>query len=127
LVNEIIPSEIIPLIWFSGIAITGYVFFHKFSDVIKEKIKRNVSLKKKTETNNEMDDQLDSLISNAPKILMEIDQQINEQRAKGVTEDQLSGLVKKRQMIELVANNSEIINIIGKPILKKVLGFVKGI
>jgi len=30
-------------------------------------------------------------------------------------------------MLELVTNNAEVINIIGKPIIKKLLGFVKAI
>ena len=39
MVSELIPAEIIPLVWFAGISITVYFFFRKFSDVIKEKIK----------------------------------------------------------------------------------------
>ena len=38
MVNELIPAEIIPLVWFAGISITVYFFFRKFSDVIKEKL-----------------------------------------------------------------------------------------
>jgi len=39
----------------------------------------------------------------------------------------MKGLYQKRQMLELVTNNQEVINILGKPLLKKVLGFVRAI
>ena len=37
------------------------------------------------------------------------------------------GFLQKKQMLELVSNNAEVINIIGKPILKKALGFMRSI
>jgi hypothetical protein len=39
----------------------------------------------------------------------------------------MKGIYQKKQMLELVTNNAEVINIIGKPIIKKLLGFVKSI
>ena len=50
-----------------------------------------------------------------------------EQKSAGVSDDQMQGIYNKKKMLELVTNNAEVINIIGKPILKKVLGFVKAI
>jgi len=73
------------------------------------------------------DSQIDDLISNAPRILHEIDKQIAEQKASGVSDDQMKGLYQKKQLLSLVADNQEVINIIGKPIIKKLLGFVKAI
>ena len=57
----------------------------------------------------------------------EIDKQIAEQTAAGVSQDQMKGLYQKKQLLSLVADNQEVINIIGKPIIKKLLGFVKAI
>jgi len=73
------------------------------------------------------DGQIDDLISNAPRILHEIDKQIAEQKASGVSDDQMKGLYQKKQLLSLVADNQEVINIIGKPIIKKLLGFVRAI
>ena len=42
MVSEFIPPEIIPLVWFSCIAVTVYVFFRVFSSTLKEKFKKNV-------------------------------------------------------------------------------------
>ncbi len=117
-----------PFIWFSGIAFTVYVFFHKFSDVIKEKFKANTkahNMGKKGDT--EIDGQMDKLIDNAPQIRTELNTEIENQRAQGVTDEQMKGLLSKKQMIDFVVDNKEIINIVGKPIIKKILGMVKAI
>ena len=124
---DLIPAEIIPFIWFSGIAITIYVFFHKFSDVIKEKFRHNNLAKKRAESSSNTDGQVDDLISNAPRILNEINKQIAEQKASGVDDSQMKGLYQKKSMLELVTNNQEVINMIGKPIIKKLLGVVKSL
>ena len=127
LLADLIPAEIIPFVWFSGIAVTIYVFFHKFSDVIKEKFRHNNLAKKRAESSSNTDGQVDDLISNAPRILNEINKQIAEQKAQGVTDDQMKGLYQKKSMLELVTNNQEVINMIGKPVIKKLLGVVKSL
>jgi len=127
LVNELIPPEIIPLIWFSCIAVTVYVFFRVFSSTLKEKFRQTNLTRKKAEGSGHTDGQIDDLINNAPRILNEINKTIAEQKAQGVSDEQMKGIYQKKQMLELVTNNAEVINIIGKPIIKKLLGFVKSI
>jgi len=127
LVSEFIPPEIIPFIWFAGIAIVIYVFFHKFSDVIKEKFRQTNLTRRKEERTGNTDGQIDDLIGNAPRMLNEVNKIIAEQKASGVPDDAMKGLYQKRGMLELVTNNQEVINIVGKPIIKKLLGFVKAI
>jgi len=61
------------------------------------------------------------------KLGHEIDKQIAEQKASGVSDDQMKGLYQKKQLLSLVADNQEVINIIGKPIIKKLLSFVRAI
>ena len=46
---------------------------------------------------------------------------------KKLSDEQMKGIYQKNQMLELVTNYAEVINIIGKPIIKKLLGFVKSI
>ena len=127
LVSELIPPEIIPLVWFSCIAVTVYVFFRVFSSTLKEKFKQTNLSRKKAEGSVHTDSQIDDLINNAPRILNEINKTIAEQKAQGVSDEQMKGIFQKKQMLELVTNNAEVINIIGKPIIKKLLGFVKAI
>ena len=127
LLADLIPAEIIPFVWFSGIAVTIYVFFHKFSDVIKEKFRQTNISRKRAEAHSSSDNQVDDLIKGAPRLLNELNAEITKQRAQGVTDEQMSGLIKKQKMLELVANNKEIIDIVGKPIIKKVLGLIGSI
>ncbi len=128
LLSELIPAEIIPFVWFTGIAITVYVFFRKFSDVIKEKLKQGSITKRKIEaTKNSTDNQVDSIVDNAPRMLSEINKQIAEQKSKGVKDDQMSGLYRNKQIFEFVTNNSEVINLVGKPLIKKAIKFGQGI
>ena len=127
MVSELIPPEIIPLVWFSCIAVTVYVFFRVFSSTLKEKFRQTNLTRKKAEGSGHTDGQIDDLINNAPRILNEINKTIAEQKAQGVSDEQMKGIYQKKQMLELVTNNAEVINIIGKPIIKKLLSFVKGI
>jgi hypothetical protein len=127
LVSELIPPEIIPLVWFSCIAVTVYVFFRVFSSTLKEKFRQTNLTRKKAEGSGHTDGQIDDLINNPPRILNEINKTIAEQKAQGVSDEQMKGIYQKKQMLELVTNNAEVINIIGKPIIKKLLGYVKSI
>ncbi len=124
---EFLTPELIPFLWFGGIAVTIYVFFHKFSDVIKERFRTNNLAKKRAESSTNTDGQVDDLIGNAPRILNEINKQIAEQKSQGVTDEQMKGLYQKKSMLELVTNNQEVINLIGKPVIKKLLGVVKSL
>ena len=125
--SELIPPEIIPLVWFSCIAVTVYVFFRVFSSTLKEKFKQTNLSRKKAEGSVHTDSQIDDLINNAPRILNEINKTIAEQKSAGVSDEQMKGIYQKKQMLELVTNNAEVINIIGKPIIKKLLGLVKSL
>jgi len=127
LASELIPPEIIPLVWFSCIAVTVYVFFRVFSSTLKEKFKQTNLSRKKEQGSIHTDSQIDDLINNAPRILNEINKTIAEQKEQGVSDEQMKGIYQKKQMLELVTNNAEVINIIGKPIIKKLLGLVKSL
>ena len=127
LVNELIPAELVPLVWFSVISVTVYVFFRVFSSTLKEKFRQTNLSRKKAESSGHTDDQIDDLINNAPRILNEINKTIDEQKAQGVSDEQMKGIYQKKQMLELVSNNAEVINLIGKPIIKKLLGVVKSL
>jgi len=127
LASELIPPELIPIVWFACISVTVYVFFRVFSSTLREKFKQTNLSRRQAEKGGNTDGQIDDLISNAPRILHEIDKQIAEQKAAGVDDTQMKGLYQKKQLLSLVADNQEIINIIGKPIIKKLLGFVRAI
>ncbi len=118
---------LMPFLWFTGIAVTGYIFFHRFSDVIKEKFRANTKATAFKNKDKDTEQQIDQLIANAPEMIKHIEAEISNQREQGVSDDQMKGLLSKKQMLDFVVQNHEIINIIGKPIIKKVLGIIKGI
>ena len=125
MVNELIPPEIIPLVWFSCIAVTVYVFFRVFSSTLKEKFRQTNLSRKKVDSSGQMDTQIDDLIKNAPRILEEVNKDIISQRAKGVSDDQMRGLLQKKQMLELGTSiPPEFYQIVGKPLVKKVIGWM---
>ena len=96
MVNELIPPEIIPLVWFSCISVTVYVFFRVFSSTLREKFKQTNLSRRQAEKGGNTDGQIDDLITNAPRILHEIDKQIAEQKAQGVSDAQMKRLVSKK-------------------------------
>ncbi len=120
-------ADIAPFLWvFGGLAVT-YIFFHKFSDVIKEKFRSTNRINRNNAKESDIDDQFNNLIKNAPSIRDQVKTEIDKLKSEGVTDDQLKGLNAKKSMLDFIADNKEIINLIGKPILKRVLGMIKAI
>ena len=125
MVSELIPPEIIPLVWFSCIAVTVYVFFRVFSSTLKEKFRQTNLSRKKEQGSIHTDSQIDDLIKNAPRILEEVNKDIISQRAKGVSDDQMKGLLQKKQMLELGTSiPPEVYQVIGKPLVKKIISWM---
>jgi len=125
---ESIPAEILTLIYVGIASTIGIITLYKFSDVLKTRIKNTtVREKRDKETSTDVDAQLQNFLQNAPRLLTEIRSEIEEQRSKNVTDEQMKGLISKSKMIEFVVQNKELIDIIGKPILKKVIGMIKAI
>ena len=68
------------------------------------------------------------MINNAPRILDEVNKEITAQRAQGVKDEQMKGLLQKKQLLELGTSiPPEVINIVAKPLVKKIIGFVGSI
>jgi len=121
----LIPPEIVPLVWFAGISITAYLFFHKFSDVIKERFRQSGKTKTAIQKNSDIDNQFSTMIDNAPVLLKQVTAEIELQRSNNVDDKQMSGLISKQSMLKFAVENKEIIEMIGKPIISKLMGWVK--
>jgi len=125
--TELIPSEILPLIWFAGISITVYFFFRKFSSVILEKIKQSSSARKRAESGANTGEQVDNLIDQVsnPQLLRGIETQIEEQKKAGVTDEQMKSLYQKRDWARLAVDNKQVIDF-AKPVIKRVIKLAQG-
>lgn len=120
-------EEYFPFIWAIIVLVPGYLFFHKFSDVIKEKFRQTAKGSKNYSNDKNIDDQMSTFIENAPRLLLEIKTEVEKQKQAGVTDQQMKGLMSKQSMLQFLVDNKEIIDIIGKPIIKKLVGFIKAI
>ena len=125
---ESIPVDILNLIYVLITVVVGYMIFHKLSDVVKVKIKSTKTNEKRNyDDSKDIDGQLSNFIENAPRILAEIQTEMRSQKEAGVTDEQMKGMASKAKMLEFVVQNKEIIEIIGTPIIKKLVGFIKAI
>ncbi len=118
-------ADVAPFIWVFGSLAIGYVFLHKFADVIKEKFRASARVHSANNKEKDIDGQINDLVKNAPTIRDQVKVEIDKLKAEGVTDDQLKGLNAKKQMLDFVADNSQIINLFAKPILKRVMGMIK--
>ena len=118
--------QIEPFIW--AVIIIGSLGFAwwRISDIIKVKIK-SVNTTRNYSGDKNIDGQLDNFINNAPRLLAEIHTEIQNQKKEGVSDQQMKGLIQKEGMLSFIVQNKEIIEIIGKPILRKLVGFIKAI
>ncbi len=116
-------ETIYPFIWAIIIIIPSYAVFHKFSGILKDKAKAS-HIPVGGKGNAQIDQQFDNLINNAPELLNRVSKEIAEQRDRGVTDDEQKGLIQKKGMLEFVTDNREIIEMLGKPLIKKVLSVV---
>ena len=125
--TELIPSEILPLIWFAGISITVYFFFRKFSSVILEKIKQSATARKKAASGANTGEQIDNLIDQVsnPQLLRGIEKQIEEQKAAGVSDEQMKSLYRNRDWARLAVDNKQVIDF-AKPVIKRVMKLAQG-
>jgi len=125
--TELIPSEILPLIWFAGISITVYFFFRKFSSVILEKIKQSSTARKRAESGANTGEQIDNLIDQVsnPQLLRGIEKQIEEQKAAGVSDEQMKSLYRNRDWARLAVDNKQVIDF-AKPVIKRVMKLAQG-
>jgi len=125
--TELIPAEILPLIWFAGISITVYFFFRKFSSVILEKIKQSSTARKRAESGANTGEQIDNLIDQVsnPQLLRGIEKQIEEQKAAGVSDEQMKSLYRNRDWARLAVDNKQVIDF-AKPVIKRVMKLAQG-
>ncbi len=116
-------ETIYPFIWALIIIIPSYLVFHKFSGILKDKAKAS-HIPSGGKGSAQIDQQFDNLINNAPELRTRVNKEIEEQRDRGVSDDQMKGLIQKKGMLDFVTDNKEIIEMLGKPLIKKVLSVV---
>ncbi len=106
-----ILEQLTPFIWALIIIIPGYLIFHKFSGILKDKAKAShLPANKKGDAN--IDNQFDKLIENAPELRERVRKEIEDQRSNGVNDEQMKGLIQKKGMLDFITDNREITEMI---------------
>ena len=118
-------QQIFDLIWTFGTLGFILVGVYMTKNFIMEKFKSNKVVNNKSQKDKQLDDQITSLIDNAPKMIRHVEEEISRLEATGANEEQMKSLKSKKSMLSFVVENHQIIDMIGKPIIKKVLGMVK--
>ena len=112
-IGVIIPVVTVPL----------YFFLKLWYGYRKEQLK-DQKKDQRNKAEQDLETQLNDLIDNAPRLKSELDRQIADQRSKGVTDQQMSGMLMYKQIVDLAASNPQFAQIIGKPLVKGIVGIV---
>ena len=75
-------ADVAPFLWvFGGLAVT-YIFFHKFSDVIKEKFRASSRAHNVASKDKDVDQQINDLVKNAPTIRDQVKNEIDKLKSE---------------------------------------------
>jgi len=101
----------------------GYAFMKLWFNHSKDKSKiRRTEQKRKESTS--LEDEMDKYLDNAGSIAQKIQAELDYLKSKGATPEQLKSLEQKLDLANKVQQYEPIIRIAGKPLIKKLIGFM---
>jgi|TARA_R110000824_G_scaffold84592_2_gene210915 uncharacterized membrane protein YcjF (UPF0283 family) len=89
-----------------------------------KKVKRGIEVQKEKKS---IENGVDELLDNSPQMYAKVVAELENLKSQGCTEQQMASLQRKADLLKMVVDNQEIINLAGKPIIKYLGGFLKGI
>ena len=107
-----------------GICGSILLFFVKLWYGYKKETMQQAKRENKNKASQDMETQLNDIIDNAPRIKAEIDRQIQDQRSKGVSDQQMSGLLMYKQIVDLASSYPQLAQLVGKPLVKGLVGII---
>jgi len=118
--------DILPVVYLS-IGLVATYFLGKLvlshSEKIK-KVKRGIEVQKEKKS---IENGIDELLDNAPQMYAKVMAELQYLKENGADEKQMASLQRKADLLKMAVDNQEIINLAGKPIIKYLGGFLKGI
>jgi phosphoserine aminotransferase len=118
--------DILPIVYLL-IGLVAVYFFGKLVLSHAEKIrkvKRGIEVQKEKRS---IEDGFNQLLDNAPQMYAKVTAELENLKSQGCTEKQMASLQRQADMLKMAVDNQEIINLAGKPIIKYLGGFLKGI
>ena len=118
--------DILPVIYLSiGLVATYFLGKLVLSHTEKiRKVKRGIEVQKEKKS---IENGIDELLDNAPQMYAKVMAELQYLKENGADEKQMASLQRKADLLKMAVDNQEIINLAGKPIVKYLGGFLKGI
>ena len=118
--------DILPVVYLSiGLVATYFLGKLVLSHTEKiKKVKRGIEVQKEKKN---LEKGIDELLENAPQMYAKVMAELQYLKENGADEKQMASLQRKADLLKMAVDNQEIINLAGKPIIKYLGGFLKGI
>ena len=118
--------DILPVVYLSiGLVATYFLGKLVLSHTEKiKKVKRGIEVQKEKKS---IENGIDELLDNAPQMYAKVMAELQYLKENGADEKQMASLQRKADLLKMAVDNQEIINLAGKPIIKYLGGFLKGI
>ena len=118
--------DILPVVYLTiGLVSTYFIGRLVLSHMTQiKKVKRGIEVQKEKKN---LENGIDELLENAPQMYSKVLAELQYLKENGVDEKQMASLQRKADLLKMAVDNQEIINLAGKPIIKYLGGFLKGI
>ena len=118
--------DILPIVYLSiGLVSTYFIGRLVLSHMTQlKKVKRGIEVQKEKKN---LENGIDELLENAPQMYAKVMAELQYLKENGADEKQMASLQRKADLLKMAVDNQEIINLAGKPIIKYLGGFLKGI
>ena len=118
--------DILPVVYLTiGLVSTYFIGRLVLSHMTQiKKVKRGIEVQKEKKN---LENGIDELLENAPQMYSKVLAELQYLKENGADEKQIASLQRKADLLKMAVDNQEIINLAGKPIIKYLGGFLKGI
>ena len=118
--------DILPVVYLSiGLVSTYFIGRLVLSHMTQiKKVKRGIEVQKEKKN---LENGIDELLENAPQMYAKVMAELQYLKENGADEKQMASLQRKADLLKMAVDNQEIINLAGKPFIKYLGGFLKGI
>ena len=118
--------DILPVVYLTiGLVSTYFIGRLVLSHMTQiKKVKRGMEVQKEKKN---LENGIDELLENAPQMYAKVVAELQYLKENGADEKQMASLQRKADLLKMAVDNQEIINLAGKPIIKYLGGFLKGI
>ena len=118
--------DILPVVYLTiGLVSTYFIGRLVLSHMTQiKKVKRGIEVQKEKKN---LENGIDELLENAPQMYSKVLAELQYLKENGADEKQMASLQRKADLLKMAVDNQEIINLAGKPIIKYLSGFLKGI